>query len=242
MNTSHNKKSQDRFSANTFLKSLLVSYLVLLAYAAPAQAAKLYFDPSERIVGIGSDFKVGLLVDSLVPINAMEIDVDIPAGLEAKDVSDGDTVINLWLEKPDVTQSGRKLSFSGIVPGGYSGKGGRLAIVTFIAKTPGDLSLSYSPISRLIRNDPESNFEPVEIRDLVISVDPGKQTIVNDIPDTEPPESFVPMVATSSDLYSGKNVIIFATQDKVSGIGGYFIAEIKRRAYDPEDLRWITLS
>ena len=52
------------------------------------------------------------------------------------DSSDGNSIISYWVERPTYDPLKNTLEFSGIVPGGFYGKGGRLAGAHACGKDP----------------------------------------------------------------------------------------------------------
>jgi len=56
--------------------------------------------------------------------------------------------------------------------------------------------------------------------------------------DRELPESFTPFVEQSPVLFDGKAVLVFVTQDKLSGIDHYEVAEAKPAFLGDGDLVW----
>ena len=47
--------------------------------------------------------------------------------------------------------------------------------------------------------------------------------------DTEPPEEFRPEIGQDPEIFDGKYFLVFVTQDKASGIAGYFVHETTRK-------------
>lgn len=203
-----------------------------------ARAATLYFIPQEQTVGTDTPFQIGMFIDAPDAVNAFDIRVDIPLGVEVVDTDDGDSVINDWITPPTFDETSRILSFSGIVPGGYSAQGGRLLVMSLKADQAGDLPFSYDPSTEIIRNSAVPSQDSIRAIPLILSVEGGKENIANVIPDTDPPEPFTPYLATSSIVFGGRWAVYFGTQDKGSGMFGYQEAESPWRTSDYSSVSW----
>jgi hypothetical protein len=233
------QKSKYKIRRILHLKAaLFLAFFFLLFSSHVANAAALYFDPQERTVGIGQPFKVGLLIDAVDPINAFDVVVDIPLGMAVTDSSDGNSIISYWIERPTYDPSNNTLEFSGIVPGGFSGSGGRLLVLTLVAKDPGINVITYDQKTDIILNGPSPISDQKNILPLNLTVEQGKELADNVIPDIDPPESFAPIIATSTSIYGGKWAIYFQTEDKGSGIYGYEVAESPYKTDSYDSLHW----
>ena len=103
------------------LKITLIACLLLLA-AIPANAARLYFEPQEQVIGTEKDFSVVVNIDAGKSINAIQAVLYIPQELVPIDISEGNSIINFWVEKPNFDEATRLLTFSGIIPGDFKKK------------------------------------------------------------------------------------------------------------------------
>lgn len=197
----------------------------LMVCAGRAQAATLYFATEGSSFGIDASFRIGLMVDADDPVNTLLIEVPVPAGLEVVDISDGNSIINLWIERPSFDRSERILSFSGIIPGGFSGRGGQLATITVRAAETGIFRFAYGSGSQLLRHDASHTKESLSTMPLNIPIEAGGVVVQSVRSDMEPPETFTPYIATSTAIFDGQPALYFETQDKGSGMYGYEIAE-----------------
>jgi hypothetical protein len=117
------------------------------------------------------------------------------------------------------------ISFSGITPGGYNGERGLLFTVTLRTKSEGSESLSLSELQAFL-NDGKGTSARVSSAQakIVVSTSAPVRTTAEKI-DTTPPEPFTIQIIQTPDAFDGKRVLIFATQDKGSGISHYKICE-----------------
>ena len=173
---------------------------------------------------------VGVFVNSEgESVNAFEGRVTYPTDvLTLKEVRDAGSVATVWMIRPvvGVTDSGvGAVSFSGIAPGGYSGSTGKLFTLIFEAKALGSPSITVADDRILLSNGAgtsvAAHVSPLTI-DIVSNVPLTKLAIE---PDTIPPDEFAPMINSTDTAFDGKWFVTFETQDKESGIAGYFVKE-----------------
>lgn len=187
-------------------------------------ASEIRLETSKAEMGVEEQFVVNIAVSADEPTNALlgrlVFSQDL---LSMKEIRDGDSVINLWVEKPHVDKSG--IFFSGVTPGGFTGVNNRIFSVVFEAKNTGTAFLNVEDVKAL-KNDGLGTEIPLLIHNTAISIRSGdssasKETLV----DTEPPEDFTPIITNNPLFFEGQNVLIFGTQDKMSGIEHYEVRE-----------------
>lgn len=207
---------------------LLISIIwlgICLGYAPGAHAATVSFDPQERTVGLDSVFDVGVNIDAAHPINVISIVMTFPDAMVPTDVSDGNSVINYWIEYPHYDPHTHTLAFSGMIPGGFSGAGGRLVTLKLLASKPGRIALKIdTKASTVYLNTPDADEDVVSSVPLTLAVSAHRNNIGNTIPDQGAPEDFMPVIVPHPDA-SGRWVVAFATQDKGSGMYRYEVSE-----------------
>ena len=100
-------------------------------------AAQISFEAKTTQAQIGKSFEVTLLVSTEQEnINAFEGKLIFPHDLlDLKEIRDGNTIVNFWIEKPK-TQDGA-IVFSGVTPGGFNGSNGLIFSAIFEAKKDG---------------------------------------------------------------------------------------------------------
>ena len=208
--------------------SRLFSYIALIASIAfvpflHVSAVTISFDPQETTVGMSSPFLVGVTIDADTPINAVRAVIDIPESMEVIDASDGNSVINFWIERPHVI--GHQLVFAGIIPGGFTGIRGKLITLTLKALSTDRHSFIIDPSSRVYESGPDATPDPIYTRPLALSVSESKDNIANPIPDSTPPEPFAPKLTQIATDEGSVWAVSFETQDKQSGIASFEVAE-----------------
>ena len=136
-------------------------------------------------------------------------------------LSDANSLVNFWLERP-ATTGDNLVSFSGITPGGYVGRG-RLFELTFtpVGSAPANVSdLLQVQNFTVLLNDGTGAETPVRVLGLVSS-----ETAEGELATTGYPEPFAPVIAQSDTLATNDRYLVFATQDKFSGLAYYAVYE-----------------
>src|SRR3989344_873954 len=113
---------------DNIMKQILTVLFLFFAFSVSAAGLKLTSQIQE--IGIGQQFQINLVLDTEdEEINAVEGKIVFQADLlELKEIRDGNSIINFWIdpvrncvsngvERPD------SICFSGIIPGGYLGEG-----------------------------------------------------------------------------------------------------------------------
>ncbi len=210
--------------------SLLVASVafILVLIAVPVFAAELFFETKNQEFIQGDDFLASIFLNTEEEsINAAEGRIVFPEELlEVKEIRDGNSIINFWIERPKVEQVGI-IGFSGIIPGGYQEIKGFVFSVVFRAKASGNGAIEIHDVKVLL-NDGEGTPASVKLSPfqfLISQEAPPAPPMVETIKDTDPPEEFKLEIAQSPEMFEGKYFLVFATQDKGSGIDHYEICE-----------------
>lgn len=193
--------------------------------AAPASAAIWKVESDFRTLRVGDVFTVDVVLNTeLQTINAIETKVVFPYDLlQYIESSEGASVVSLWVEKPVKIGDG-VIYLSGIIPGGFMQKEARIASLTFKVIKDGQANISIDSPSALL-NDGLGTESDITVQNLHISIIDGVSTMSLYISDDELPESFVPEIINDPDIFGGDSVLIFATNDKGSGLDRFEIKE-----------------
>lgn len=216
-------------------KIKITIFALLFGFSAiPAFAANVFFNASPLAL-TDRDFKVDVAVDATGEnLNAFEGTVIFPDNLlKVKEIRDGDSVVNFWIEKPK--ESGNGIRFSGIVPGGFRGIMGPYA-----GEKPGKLfSIIFSPVTvgngiitaenaRILLEDGAGTPAEISVTPFQFSVEEsGIALNPAQLRDLNPPEAFRLEIANDSAIFDNRNFLVFAATDKESGIKHYEILETK---------------
>ena len=215
-----------------------LAFCILFFAATPVFAANIFLDAKSQFLTQGEEFLVNVFLNTEgESINAVEGKLMFSADLlEAREIRDGNSIINFWIERPKVSKG--EILFSGIIPGGYLDKQGLIFSIVFQARQAGRGSVEIREIKALLNdgkgtatNTTISNLElvisgptPLETPSLTGQAAAAPPPVVEN-KDTDLPETFEPMVASDSAIFDGKYFLVFATQDKGSGIGHYEVRE-----------------
>lgn len=220
-----------------FIKIIFISCIAVLM-TMPVSAVEFFFDAKTTAIAIGDEVKIDFLINTEKDdINALEAVIVFPHdSLEIEEIRDGGSLINFWVERPHEREGA--VRFSGIVPGGYRGSRGLLFSVVFRAKKEGSGLMVVRDLSAL-RNDGAGTAAKAYANPLQITVSGRLMSAVAQeaaIEDHTPPEAFTLEIAHDQNIFDGKYFLVFATQDKESGIDYYEVREGARspiRAVSP---------
>ena len=219
---------------------LLTTFYLLLTF--PAEAASLNLVSPVSEIGVGQQFQVDLMLDAEGEIiNAIEGEITFSKELlEIREIRDGDSIINLWVERPSIKPTG-KVIFSGIIPAGFAGvlspyyegrRPGKIFSLIFTSKGEGEGTVNLENEKVLLHDGLGTpaklgilNFEFRILKREVRIPDSGFL-----IPeDKEPPEDFKPEIASNQNVFEGKYFLVFAAQDKGSGIDRFEVKETRNK-------------
>lgn len=192
--------------------------LCFIIFAAmPAFGAQLNFVSPAQEIFIGRQFLVDLVLDAEnEPINAIEGKIVFPENLlELKEIRDGNSIMNFWIEYPRFDSG--EILFSGIIPGGYDGVKGFIFSIVFQVKTEGRGAVEIRD-AKVLLNDGKGTSTPLKISNfnfLISNQTSISQTPISKIGDTEAPEPFTPEVASDPEIFDGKYFWFFQHRTKV---------------------------
>lgn len=208
------------------LKIIILFLAAYFLFSLQASAANLNLVSPLSEIGIKQEFRVDLILNTEgQEINAVEAKISFPETLLIlKEIRDGNSTINFWIERPKIKKAGI-IDFSGIIPGGYQGANGFLFSAVFEAKESGGGAIEIHS-AMVLRNDGKGTPANTQISNFQFNIN----DVLNDvrrpeIKDIDPPELFTPEIVSDPDIFNGKWFLVFATQDKGSGIDHYKVCE-----------------
>lgn len=219
------------------IKKVLCLFCVLFSVSLAlmpvlASAAEFNLTSQTQEIRIGDKFEVGFFVNTEEEyINAIEGKIIFPEKLlELKEIKDGNSIINFWIERPRSDSAGG-IIFSGITPGGFKSENGLIFTLVFEPKEKNKGRIEFLEI-RALKNDGLGTPADVSTRPLEFEIAEAdlapEESIEIKARDYEPPESFAPEIARDEFMFGGKWFLVFAAQDKGLGIGRYEVKEQKR--------------
>jgi hypothetical protein len=223
-----NMKENIKIKINIFL--IVTAFFIAL----PVLASEFSFDIQNKEVFVGQQFQIDLNINTEKEnINAVEGKIVFPINLlELSEIREGNSIVNLWIEKPTYKEDG--IVFSGITPGGYVLNKGLIFSLIFKAKKEGNALISIENSSAL-KNDGNGTKSKLKISNLEINISDINQTNEDEtfeIIDKESPDTFKPEVSRDPNLFDNKWFVVFAAQDKGSGIDRYEIKESRYNIFD----------
>ncbi|MDP2703862.1 MAG: hypothetical protein Q8P01_01425, partial [bacterium] len=131
--------------------------------------------------------------------------------VNVREIQTGKSVILIWVEEPH--QTGNIITFAGIRPGGFEGVYPVFTIHGVFTKE--ELEQAHFKSVLALKNDGTGESTLVK----------ASLSLVAFKSDTELPEEFTLTIATDPNIFEGKYFLVFATQDKGSGIDRYEVRE-----------------
>jgi len=228
-------------------KNTIKFCVILLVFSVPlllpviAGAVELYLKTSQPEYAPNETFSVDIRLNVIPPenINAVEVYLSFPKDtLEAVDFSTANSILT-FIKNPAIDQQNGLINFSGIVPGGYSGrlagdpgKSNLLGRAIFqVKKREKETALlKFLANSQALLNDGKGTKANLTFIPLEIKISP-QEVVFNPLNEWEkakeedkiPPEEFKPEIVKIDDKY----FLVFNSQDKQSGLDYYEIQTLK---------------
>jgi hypothetical protein len=213
-----------RPSTKSFLLYLSASMVLIPAWAFSAQVTLL---TDNFAMSKGQVFSVELMVDTeSESVNAIEGEVLFSSDIfEVQEIRDGNSIITFWVERPNSAKQGR-ISFSGIIPGGYRGNSARVFTIILKAKENGRGEVRMENLTVFMNNDSNASVQlSSPLITFVIAPNNTASAAPSRIIDTIAPETFRADIVRSQDFFDGRAFLVFAAQDKGTGIDRYEVRE-----------------
>lgn len=213
-----------------FITPFLFIALFLFS-ASPIGAASALFEVKNQDIQVGAKFETEFFFNTEdEDINALEGKIVWPENLlELKEIRDGNSIINFWIERPRVSNG--EIIFSGIIPGGYLDKKGLILSLVFKSLQAGQGSIEIRDVKALL-NDGQGTVVNTATPNLPLVISEqasSSQPIVVELRDTDKPEIFEPLVVSDPAVFNEKYFLVFAAQDKGSGIDRYEVCEGEKK-------------
>ncbi len=208
----------------------IVGFAVLVsAFLLPSIsfAAMLHLQPQATATSTGQGFSIAVLLDSDKPINTISVSLIFPKAVEPTNVRTSESVVSFWIDKPLWNETNRKLTFSGLVPGGLEGL--NLPLVTVDCaiidpKTTATVSFDQLNTHAYLSDGKGTETTP-SFQNLVFPIAVGEESLSPNVSSSTPPEVFVPKVGRDPSIFEGKWFVAFSAQDKGTGIASYEVRE-----------------
>jgi len=153
--------SVSRFFSALVVVIILASFSWLSVPEVKAAGASLFLSPSSGVFNSGSNFSVTIKVSTgLTAINAIEGSVIFdPKYLKIVSFSKNNSILTLWANEPNFSNSEGNFSFAGGLPSpGFIGSTGTVLKINFQAKNSGNAVVSFVSSSVLANDGQGSNI------------------------------------------------------------------------------------
>ncbi|HAG27195.1 TPA: hypothetical protein DCG61_00210 [Patescibacteria group bacterium] len=221
-----------------FSKTLIITAMV---WFIPTSlfAASVSFEPPSLVANQAKPFSTTVILNTEGQnLNAIDgtilISEQLASGIT---LSDSGSVVTYWVQRPEWNAEKRAITFSGTIPGGYTGQAGILFTIIFPPRLGGSVeNAAVVASANSYLNDGLGTPARVSVSSFSLETNgaaPVDQEIKDQLflddsrPDNIPPEVFSPQVARDDNVFDGKWFINFATTDKQSGISHYEIQETR---------------
>jgi len=226
---------------NSKFKIIFILIINFVLFPVAVQGAVLYLEPASGEYYWDDVFVAEIKIDTEgEEINAVKIDLTFfQELLEAKDFSQGNSILAFWPEGPSFSNQEGTISFVGGVPGGFQGDG-LLGKLVFQTKKSGEqfsaqsAAVRFLDSSQVLLNDGLGTPAELITKEAIFTIFPEKREVSEDQwrkeleKDDIPPEPFEIIISQDPFLFEGKYFIVFQTQDKQTGIDYYEVKEGKR--------------
>lgn len=217
---------------NLFIFSFVACCLLLIA--TKTDAASLFFEAKNQEFTQGDEFLVNVFLNTEgESVNAVEGKLIFPENLlELKEIRDGNSIVNFWIdpvrtEISNGVEHPGTIIFSGITPGGFQEAKGFIFYAVFQARISGTGTIKVLD-SKILLNDgrgTEANVKISPFQFFILEKGQIVQSVIQPAEDTDPPEHFNPEIVQIPNMFNGQWFLVFATQDKGSGIDHYEACE-----------------
>lgn len=234
-----------------FAFAALCFVMVMIPYSTTL-AASLYLDPAYHALNKGDTVIVSVRLETDKStqecVNAVDVVLRYPNSIDPVDVSVGDSILSLWVEKPTINREEKTITFAGGIPNGYCGRvtgDPRLSniLARIVFRSPGfsigssadtalENSISFDDTTTAYLNDGSGTKAPLRTIGATIDLSdkPSGEGIQNPwqdevVADNFPPEEFSIQLLHDELTFAGKHYIVFNTADKQTGIDAYYVME-----------------
>ncbi|MBP6855159.1 MAG: hypothetical protein KBD26_03330 [Candidatus Pacebacteria bacterium] len=222
---------------NNYFKILFIfTLLVFTNNMIFASGSDVVFKYPENTTKTNSPFYLSVLLDaSGDDINAIEGTLYYDDNFfELVDIVDGNSVVTSWVKKP--VEEGGKITFSGIMAGGYLGTiepltnnvgPGVLFELILLPKTEGSGSVTLTD-TIVYKNDGLGTSKNIATKDISIESNINGFSDYIESADNIRPLVFSPIISKNPDMFENRYFLVFDTQDKESGIDHFEVREGRR--------------
>jgi hypothetical protein len=202
----------------------IITIAVLLVIVHAAHAAVLTIAPpsssNEIVISLNTQGDSINAIEGHFTFNPQEFTIE--------NLNDGGSVIDLWVESPTSSNALGTLDFSGIIPGGITTASGTVLTLTIIPVGASATKGFTLTSARALLNNGKGTPAALSIMNGPFILTPTLITssTASTTVDTQPPDPFIPEIATNTNIFAGQYFIVFGTTDEQSGIDHYEVLEV----------------
>lgn len=209
-------------------KKLYIFIGLILLLPSIVQGAELRPKKVAELINKGDVFDVILVLNTEEEaINTIEASLKYSDNLDLENISDGNSIINLWISKPKLENSQNSIFLSGLIPGGIRTSEGAVLNLTFKSLSDGRADVQISD-AKVFLNDPDASEAKLKTVNLNFEIQnnpsiasQGQKLVL----DFLPPDEFEIYLSKDKNILDNSWFISFNAQDKGSGINHYEIRE-----------------
>lgn len=214
------------------MKKIIILFSIfyfLFSLSSRAFAAEISLQ-GPSTVAVGDRLTLTVILDTEGEIiNAVEGTINYPDSLELTTINDAQSVINLWIKRPQLNEKG-VIHFAGITPGGYRGAAGKIVTAVFRVPAGGAGGSVRLTDARALLNDGRGTPAKLRIEPYAFTVAADASSTVSvavtpAISDTQPPQMAPPYLARDATVSDNQWFLIFTARDDQSGIREYQVQE-----------------
>ncbi len=213
-------------------KIILAAFFLLFVFNIKLiKASTLEFSfPSS--IAKNQDFKINVVLNSKEKdINALEGKIVLPGNtFKIKNISEGGSLISLWIVRPHLNDS-NEIVFSGIIPGGAVDDQGLIFSLILNSSSLGSKSLVFTDVKGYLNDGKATNAQLLGINSNVNILESNLNSKNFILKDSAIPENFLPIISRDKNIFNNKYFVTFSTVDKISGIDRYEILETGQKGY-----------
>ncbi|HEV8601447.1 MAG TPA: hypothetical protein VGQ87_02500 [Patescibacteria group bacterium] len=148
----------------------LIFVLAGLIWCGHAKAAVLYAGSATQQLTTGQSFVLDWFLDTDgEQLNALDLKIKFSDNLEAQELSDGNSLVSVWLKYPHLAANGL-IELAGGVPNGFNGKNAPIFRSTFLAKQSGEARIDVLSSSKVYENDGKGTAASLKFSPIIFEI------------------------------------------------------------------------
>lgn len=158
-------------------------------------------------------------------VNALEAHFTFDTNaFSVSSISDGGSIVNLWVEAPTFSNTSGTIDFAGVIPGGESTADGAIVAIVIVPKET-NATTSFTLISaQALLNDGRGTRAKLSVVSNPFPLVAG--AVASSTIDTQAPDPFTPEIGQDQSIFNGQYFLAFSATDQRSGIDHYEVIEV----------------